>query len=345
MNQTLPTIKEMAIRLKVSTSTVSRALSNHPRIGLKTRMEVQKLAKEIGYEANAKAIFFKEKRSNIIGVIVPQIREEFFSEAISGIESIAVEKDYTILFAQSFDDPEREEKVVDSMRKQRVDGLIISLSKQTTKFSHFHKLDKLNIPVVYFDRVPSFSNAHKVYCDLYTGTIKMIQWLFKKGYRRIGLINGPSNLAASKERLKGYIDGIVKQHLKVDMQLVEETDFSKETTCRAMHKLLNQKHPPTAIISFNDYVHMDAVQYAISNNIRVNRDIAFVSYANLPITGNIAYPPLISIEQYPFAQGSKAIEVLIGLIQNQAQIADADFVSIEVSPDLKETPVVSSLYC
>jgi len=309
-----PTIKEIAKKLNVSVSTVSRALSNHPRIGLSTRERVQQLAKEMNYEPNTQAIFFKQKKTRVIGVILPFIREDFFSEAISGIETAAMEHDYTILFGQSYDNPEQEKKVVDAMKKQRVDGLIISLSKQTNRYDHLLALDKYDIPIVYFDRVPTFEKAHKVFCNLYKGTVEMVGWLFNRGYRRIAFINGPDKLQASKERLNGYIEGVSKQKLKVDMQLVEKTDLSKESTQAAMKSLLALKNPPTAIITFNDYVHMDAVQYAQKQNIQVNKDIVFVSYANLSITSYTAYPPLVSIEQYPLKQGQRSMEIMIDIL-------------------------------
>ena len=247
-------------------------------------------------------------------MVLPYIREEFFSEAISGIETAAMEHDYTILFGQSYDDTEKEIKVVEAMKKQRVDGLIISLSKQTNKYDHLAALDKYNIPVIYFDRVPPFEKAHKIFCNLYKGTVEMVGWLFNQGKRRIAFINGPDKIQASKERLNGYIEGISKQKLKVDMQLVEKTDLSKESTYAAIKKLLELKNPPTAVITFNDYVHMDAVQYAERHGVKVNKDIVFVSYANLPITSYTAYPPLASLEQYPLKQGQKAMELMISLL-------------------------------
>jgi DNA-binding LacI/PurR family transcriptional regulator len=319
MDQKLPTIKEIAKRLNVSVSTVSRALADHPRIGLRTKMRVQELAKELNYEPNVQAIFFKQKKTYVIGVILPFIREEFFSQAISGIEEAAMEHEYTILFGQSFDDPEREKKVVEAMKKQRVDGLIISLSKQTQDYEHLLALDKYGIPVVYFDRVPPFKKAHKVYCNLYQGTIDMVGWLFSRGFKRIAMINGPEKLPASKERLNGYIEGVSKKKIKVDMQLVENTDFSKESTYQAVKNLLAMKNPPNAIISFNDYVHMDAVQYAQQQGILINKDIVFVSYANLPITSYTAHPPLVSIEQYPYGQGEKAMELMIQILNRKSE--------------------------
>ena len=274
--------------------------------------------KELNYEPNTQAIFFKQKKTFVIGVVLPFIREEFFSEAISGIEKAAILHDYTILFGQSYDNPETEKKVVEAMKRQRVDGLIISLSKETQDVEHLEALKKYDIPVVYFDRVPRSEKVHKVYCNLYKGTVDMINWLFSRGYKRIALINGPDKLPASKERLKGYIEGISKKKQKIDMQLVESTDLSKEGTYKAMEKLLSFKQPPNAIISFNDYVHMDAVQYAQQQGIAVNKDVVFVSYANLPITSYTAFPPLVSIEQYPYGQGEKAMEIMIYLLNGKS---------------------------
>jgi DNA-binding LacI/PurR family transcriptional regulator len=333
MAREIPTIKEIAKRLNVSISTVSRALNDHPRIGLGTKMRVKQLAKELNYEPNPQAIFFKEKKTYVIGVVIPSIQEGFFSQAISGMEASATEHHYTILFGQSYDNPEKEKAVVEVMKKQRVDGVVISLSKHTKRFEHLLALERMSIPVVYFDRVPAFEKANKVFCNLYKGTIEMTHWLVNQGYRRIALINGPDELAASKERLNGYIDGIARKRLKVDMKLVVQTDLSKEKTIAAVHELLSLKIRPDAIISFNDYVHMHATQYAFHQGVKINKDIAFASYANLPINEYTAFPPLLSLEQYPYGQGGKAIEMMIELLSLKEN-ADERFHSREVSPTL-----------
>ena len=252
MSEKIPTIKEIAKLLKVSVSTVSRALSDHPRIGLATKERVNALAKELNYEPNTKAINFKQGKSFVLGVIVPDVVEEFFSKAISGIEDAAMEKGYTILFGQSHDSFEKEKMVVDAMKKQRVDGVLISLSKETANFNHIKELEKYDIPVVYFDRTPDSQKVNKVFCSLFNSTVELIDRLFKKGKKRIAFINGPDELSASKERLQGYIEGISKKKLKVDMRLVEKTDFSEEQTHLAMQNLMSQKKKPDAIICFND---------------------------------------------------------------------------------------------
>lgn len=331
----IATLKEIARRLGVSPSTVSRALKDHPRIGLAMKEKVKQLAAELNFEPNTQAIYFKERKTHVIGVIVPSIREEFFSQAISGIETIAIENGYTILFGQSYDELEKEIKVAEAMKKQRVDGIIVSLSKQTNKYGHLEDLKKINIPVVYFDRVPPLDDIHKVYCNLYKGTIEMINWLFNKGFRRIAFINGPDKIQASKERLKGFMEAISKHKLKIDMSLVEKTDFTKESTEAAVKNLLSLKKLPQAIITFNDYVHLDAVQYAAKNNISINKDIVFVSYANLPITSYAAFPPLVSIEQFPYRQGEKAMEILMSIInRSTSKNKDDSYFNEEIVPSV-----------
>ncbi|HQW44559.1 MAG TPA: LacI family DNA-binding transcriptional regulator, partial [Chitinophagaceae bacterium] len=137
MDQKPATIKEIATRLNVSVSTVSRALHNHPSIGLRTKTQVQNLAKELNYEPNQAAISFKQGKTMIVGVILPNLGEEYFSMAINGIEDVATKNKYTVLIGQSHDDVEREQQITDAMRRQRVDGLIVSLSKTTKSFEHF----------------------------------------------------------------------------------------------------------------------------------------------------------------------------------------------------------------
>jgi LacI family transcriptional regulator, repressor for deo operon, udp, cdd, tsx, nupC, and nupG len=139
----LPTIKEIAKRLNVSVSTVSRALHNHPSIGLRTKTRVQQLAKDLNYEPNQTAIFFQKGKTFTIGVILPDLSEAFFSSAINGIEDTACQSNYTVLLAQSHDDGEKEKKIVETMKNHRVDGLLVSISKNTCSYEHFETLKKV----------------------------------------------------------------------------------------------------------------------------------------------------------------------------------------------------------
>ncbi len=314
MDKKPATIKEIAAKLNVSVSTVSRALHDHPSIGLRTRMRVQQLAEELNYEPNQAAISFKKGKSMTIGLILPDLREEFFSIAINGIEDVATKNNYTVLIGQSHDEMNREKQITETMRRQRVDGLIVSLAKTTRTFGHFEELKKYNIPVVFFDRVPEGPGYFTVSCNLENSTVELIDWLVMKGHKRIGFIKGPDNLVHSGQRLNGYNEGLAKHGLKRDNSLVVGTDLSKTKTQDAMHKLLALRERPTAVIAFNDYVALEAIRYCRTQGIRINKDIVFVSYANLPITSYLDDPPLASVEQYPFQQAEKAADLLFRLI-------------------------------
>lgn len=309
----LPTIKEIAKQLNVSVSTVSRALHDHPGIGIRTRLRVQQLARELDYEPNQTAIFFKQRKTFTIGVVIPNLKEEFFSEAVNGIEDVATRHKYSVLISQSKDDVERERRIVTTMKNNRVDGIIASLSANTTSYEHFAVLKKYGIPLVFFDRVPTIPGFNKVYSNMNSGTREAIEFLIEKGHRRIGVLNGPEKMQSSRERTETYKQVLIKKRLKIDLGLVANTDLSRDGTDKAMQHLLTQRPRPTAILVINDYIALDAMQYARGQKLKINKDICFVSYANLPITSYLETPPMASVEQYPYRQGAKAAEILLNI--------------------------------
>ncbi len=319
MENKIPTLKEIAKKLNFSVSTVSRALNNHPSIGLRTTAQVQKLAKEMGYEPNRMALLFKQQKTNILGVILPNLSEEFFSQAINGIENIARENNYSVLIGQSHDKLEDEIKLVAAMKNQRVDGVIASISKYTEDLGHFEELKKYNIPVVFFDRVPETNAVHKVASNFITSTRQAVEFLIAKGHKRIGIINGPEEMKSCKERVKAYMDTLSSKKIKIDLSLVVSTDLSQEQVYNATEELLTLKKPPTAILTINDYVALDAIQYVKRHKKETNKNIAFVSYANLPLTNYVAHPPIASVEQYPYEQAEKATQILFELLDEKSK--------------------------
>lgn len=334
MEKKLPTIKEIARRLGISVSTVSRALHDHPSIGLRTKMQVKKLAEELHYVPNQTAIFFKQRKTFTIGVVLPNLREEYFSLAISGIEETAFNNSYIALIGQSHEELDREKKIIETMKKHRVDGLLVSVSKETNSLEHFEELKQFNIPVVYFDRVPDAPDIHSVWCSLYHSSIAAVDFLVKKGHKRIGYIQGPSTLTIKNERLLGYYEGLRKSKLQIDESMVVSSDLSTPGTIKALDKLLSLKNKPTAVIAFNDYVALDAIQHARSKKIKINKDICFVSYANLPITHYLETPPLASVEQFPYEQGVRATELLLKLIESKSEEDSIPYENIVLKSEL-----------
>ena len=316
------TLKEIAIRLNISISTVSRALHDHPSIGLTMRQKVRKVADEMNYEPNQSAVFFQKGKTHTIGVILPELSEAFFSTATSAIEETAYKKNYTVLLAQSHDDEQKEIELVDKMKKHRVDGLLVSLAKDTCSFEHFERLKDYDIPVVFFDRIPPLPNIHSVACNMETGTIEAVSFLLKKGHRTIGMINGPKTLFASNERKEGYIEAMQKHRLKFDPSLIVNCDLTEEDTEKCLTELLAHKRKVTAIVTFNDYVALFAIKKTRSLQITGNHSLEFVSFANLPLINYMDHVPVASVEQFPYEQGQKAADILFELLAQKDRNLD-----------------------
>jgi DNA-binding LacI/PurR family transcriptional regulator len=316
MKSKLPTIKEIAKMLNLSVSTVSRALHCSEDISPATTKRVKEVALELGYEPNQTAQFLQSGKTLTLGVILPHLSEAFFSEAISGIEDYASEHNYNVLMGQSHDDTEREKKIVEAMKNHRVDGLLVSIAKNTKSFEHFDMLEKYDVPVVFFDRVPDRKESHSVTCKMEAGMLEAMEFLVKGGHTRIAFINGPKDLLATKERMIGYESGLKSLSVPFNPEFIVHCDLTPETAYRAMQHLLTLKPSPTAVIAFNDYVALDAMQYARKMNIKINKDISFVSFANLQVCNYMENPPLASVEQFPYRQGQRATEMLLEILDS-----------------------------
>lgn len=147
----IPTIKDIAKRLNIDPSTVSRALRGHPSIGLVTTMRVNKIAKELNYHPNQNAVFLKQGRTSTIGVVLPDIAEDFYCSALSEIERYSHNKNYNVIFGQSFQKPDREKQILENMKNLRVDGILIATTRSTVDNEQFEQLRRYNIPVVILD--------------------------------------------------------------------------------------------------------------------------------------------------------------------------------------------------
>jgi LacI family repressor for deo operon, udp, cdd, tsx, nupC, and nupG len=329
-----PTIKEIAKKLNISTSTVSRALHDHERISMLTRIRVQKLAREMDYEPNQKAIFFQQRKTFTIGVILPDLAEFYFSTAISAIEDTSSKHKYSVLLGQSHDLESREKHIVENIMSHRIDGLIISIAKNTTNYEHFNMLKRYGIPVVFFDRIPDLPNIHYVACNVETGTVQAMKFLLQAGHRNIAMLNGPEQLYSCRQRVEGYYKALNDHPLKFDPDLILSTDLTTEGTHKAMAGLLSLRKKPTAVLCFNDNVALDAIEFAQKKKLKINKDISFVSFSNQPLIRHTAFPPVATIEQFPYQQAQKATEVMLDLLSNRESRETTSFNKISVESQL-----------
>jgi DNA-binding LacI/PurR family transcriptional regulator len=309
-----PTMKEIATRLGVSVTTVSRALQNHPRIGLRTREQVHDLVQKLGYVPNSTAIYLKKKCTYNIGVVLPYLTEQFFSLAISGIEDTATSEGYSVLVVQSRNNFERERAAITSLIKHGVDGIIVSVASETQTYLHLDEARRHGVPVVLFDRVIKRAPHSSVYSDIMVGAYEAIEFLIARGWTRIALLNGPNTLQATEERLRGYVKALQEHQIAINIQYIKSVNLTKEDTIRKTHELLNSPEVPQAILAFHDYIALDAMQVCKERGLQINRDISFVSFSNLSFCAYLDHPPIASIEQFPYEMGEKAAQILIDAI-------------------------------
>src|SRR5690349_13825614 len=198
------TIKDIARALNLSTSTVSRALRGSYEISPETKKMVLEYAEKINYRPNPIALSLKERKSRSIGVVVSEIANTFFSQAINGIESIAYNRGYHVIISQSHESFEREMVTLQHLASRSVDGLLVSLASETTDVSQFIELHEKGLPIVFFDRITNEIDTHKVVVNNYKGSYDATMHLIKNGYTRIAHITSAPSLSITKERLKGY---------------------------------------------------------------------------------------------------------------------------------------------
>ena len=220
MKYTQVTIKDIARELGISPSTVSRALKDHPDISPKTKKVVNELAERLNYQPNIVALSLRQSKTNTIGVIIPEIVHFFFSTIISGIEDVAYSAGYNVILAQSNESEAREMSDLKALFNSRVDGLLMSVSRETSTYDHIEAILAKGMPIVFFDRVYNNPKLSKVIVDDFAGAKEATLHLIRQGCRRIAHLEGPPNLEISKQRLEGYRQALEENGIPFSKELV-----------------------------------------------------------------------------------------------------------------------------
>ncbi len=225
------TIMDLAKLLNLSKSTVSRALKNHPDISQATRDAVRQLADALNYRPNSVAVTLRHKKSRIIGLVVPQISYFFFPSVVKGIEDEVNKHGYTLMIMQSNEEYTREKEACNHLMSGNVEGILISVSRETVDFHHFEEIIDSGLPMVFFDRVPETYLADMVLVDDTDGAYRAVKHLIETGKRKIAICTGTPNLLISRNRLKGY-----KQAHPNMIFLFTNNTFLKERVLKKLKK-------------------------------------------------------------------------------------------------------------
>jgi LacI family transcriptional regulator len=308
------TIKDIAKELGISASTVSRALKDHPDISSKTKEAVNELAKKWHYKPNAVALSLRNSKTNIIGVIIPEIVHHFFSSVISGIEEIASNAGYNVMIFQSNESYEREIANVQALLSSRVDGVLVSMSKETKNYEHFRELRDNGIPIVFFDRVCNDLASDNVIVDDFAGAFAAVEHLIKIGCKRIAHLSAPQHLLLAQNRQKGYRQAMLKHKIPLDESLIIKCDSFDEALLKTPD-LLSLPEPPDAIFAVNELTAAGAMLIVKKFGLRVPEDISIVGFTD-GLVSRVTDPSLTTLEQHGHEIGSKAAEILVKRISS-----------------------------
>lgn len=323
------TIKDIAKALGVSPSTVSRALKGHPDISEETRKAVSDLASRLKYEPNAIALSLKQSRSNSIGVIIPEMVHYFFSSVLSGITDVAYDAGFTVIICQSNEIHEREVANVKALYANRVDGILISISKDSDEFDHLNFLIDNDIPVVFFDRFAPGIVCDKVIVDDFDAAYKATKHLIDEGRRRIAHFSGPQKLLIGRERLEGYKKALKSAGIPVDESLIIHAE-NFEMAREAVSKLLELPKPPDGIFAVNDLTAIGAMLTLQKRGVKVPDEVAIVGFSDGKFSG-IVEPNLSSVDQHGYEMGTAAARMLIKRILSEDPFYPPETVILQTS--------------
>ena len=318
------TIKDIGKALGLSTSTVSRALRGSYEISSETKKQVLEYAEKMNYRPNPIALSLKERRSRSIGVVVCEIANNFFSQAINGIESIAYNRGYHVIISQSHESYEREVVNVQHLASRSVDGLLVSLSSETTDLSHFISLHEKGLPIVFFDRVTNEIVTHKVIADNYKASYDTTVHLIRNGYSKIAHITSAPFLSITKERLEGYKNALLENGLPFNEKLVKYCSHGgmiQEEIQAALDNLFKTKQKPDAIVTASDRITTCCLSAIKNLGLSIPEDVAVVGFTNSNIP-ELFSPTLTTVRLPAFEMGQVAIELLIQLIESKRPVTE-----------------------
>ncbi len=308
-NQKRISLKDLAHELGVSIATVSRALRNSPEIGQEMQMKVKELAKRLNYRPNPFAQSLRKEGPRIIGVVVPNLVTHFYAAVLDGIEDEARRAGYSVISSNSHESCEDEVRAIDNFINLHVEGIIASVSQNTTDYSHFEKVSKMGIPLVFFGRtcLPDLFSSVTANGDV--AAKKATQHLIETGSRRIAFLGGPNHLDMVKRRKHGYLEALRDNRIPIDRELVVCNRIDFDLVVEATKQLLQIENRPDAILAVNDTVTFAAFTAVKEMGLRIPEDVALIGFTDDQHARYVT-PQMSAIEDQSYKMGCVAYDLL-----------------------------------
>jgi len=309
-------IKELARELKLSVSTVSKALHDSYEISEGTKQRVLKTAARLNYVPNPYASSLRGRKSKNIGVVIPEVADSFFSLAINGIESVAKEKGYHVLIYLTHESFENEKTILKEFQGGRVDGVLLSVSRETSQSDHINDLISNGVPLIFFDRVCEDVETAKITTDDFAGGYKAAKHLIQQGCDKIAFLGISKSLSISSKRLQGYLQALEDHNLKADKKHILLCGNDAKKNYRLILKLLQRKDKPNGIVASVEKLTMPVYKACVALKLKIPGHVKIVCFSNLE-TASILNPSLTTITQPAFEMGKTATILLLKALEKK----------------------------
>lgn len=312
------TLKELAKELNLSFSTVSKALRDSHEISIETKNRVLAKAKALNYQVNPLASSLRKQKSKTIAVVIPEVVNDFFGPVINGIESIAQEKEYHVLIYLTHEDMQKEVAITKLLQNGRVDGIMMSLSEQTSGTAHLEALQEKGIPLVFFDRIAEKMDAPKVTTDDYNCGIKATEHLLENGCKRIAFLTIAPNLSISNKRMNGYLDALKKYNIVQDENLILYCTGNENRNNELIRHLFSSSKRPDGVFASVEKLAISTYAVCEELNLHIPEDLKVICFSNMQ-TAAFLNPSLSTITQPAYEIGREAAAILFDLVEKKGQ--------------------------
>ena len=318
MRSTQTTIKDLARKLYLSTSTISRALRGMPDVSPDTVKRVRELAEELNYEPNSIALSLVTKKTNIVGVVIPGFIIHFYSSAISAIQKYLMEAGFSVMICQSGEDYQTEVANIQTLLSSRVDGIICSLSRETQNIDHLRRIQRKGVPLIMFNRVSDELDVSKVLVNDYEGAKDAVKHLIEQGFKRIAHIAGPASLQICTNRKNGYLEALKEHGLAVRDEYITHCDFTISSGSNCTQNLMLLPEPPDAIFVVCDAAAFGAMKMIKEMGLKIPQDVGVAGFTNEPLA-ELIEPSLTTVSQPTYEIGQMAAKLFLDQIRQEPE--------------------------
>jgi LacI family transcriptional regulator len=339
------TLKQIARELDVSISTVSKALRNSAEISEDTKQKVQAFAKLYNYRPNNIALSLKNRKTNTIGILIPEIVHHFFSNVISGVENVANKRGYNVIIGLSNESFSKEVINMEMLANGSIDGFILSISKETLQlqdYHHFNETISQGMPIVMFDRVVSDIRCDKVIVDDFNGAKTAVKKLIDNQCKAIALITTKDYVSVGKLRTQGYLEALQNHNITPQAELILKLDDTLnydehlDTLEAEIETLFASNKHIDGVFAVNELYALSAMKVARKLGYKIPEDIQVVGFSD-GVLAKHATPGLTTVSQHAQNMGETAANLLIDKLENELNTdLDEEFQTVVIATELIE---------